>query len=81
MDDNPNDLIPKLLDAWCDRREYRALSIVLPAWTAVNGLTDSWGELFAALRHAYAMCNDLPPDERDAIKRAYVAIDVKVLRR
>ena len=29
-----------LIDGWCDRRAYKALARVLPAWLGNNGLTD-----------------------------------------
>lgn len=40
-----NTTLENLIEAWCDRREYKALAIVLPTWLANNGLTDGWGEL------------------------------------
>jgi hypothetical protein len=38
-----------LIDAWCDRRCLRALSYILPAYLAFDGLTDGWAELYVAL--------------------------------
>jgi hypothetical protein len=73
--EDPNPIIERLVEAWCDRREYRALSILLPAWSSNNGLTDGWEHLRDNLKHAYAMCPHLPADERDTIKRVYVDID------
>jgi hypothetical protein len=70
-----NATIERLLECWCDRREYGALAAVLPAWTANNGLTDGWIALRDALRHVYAACTHLPSDERDVMKRCIVAID------
>ena len=77
---NLNDIISRLVDRWCDRRELRALAYVLPGWTDNNGLTDGWSQLRDDLKHAYAMCDDLPPDERDELKRAYVLIDTMLKR-
>lgn len=43
--------------------------------TANNGLTDGWAMLRDSPKHAYAMCNNLPTDERDTLKRTYVIIE------
>ena len=72
MADDPNETIRSLIDAWCERREYGALATVLPAWLGNNGLTDGWSDLHDALKHVYAMCIELPQDERDALKKTYV---------
>ena len=81
MSPDPNQIISDLVDDWCDRRELRALSYVLPAWTGNNGLTDGWSQLRDDLKHAYAMCTDLPAEERDKLKEAYVGIDVALRNR
>jgi hypothetical protein len=76
-----DEFISQLVDVWCDRRELQLLSYVLPAWTGNNGLTDGWRQLYDDLKHAYAMCTDLPPEERDRLKQTYVAIDVALRKR
>jgi hypothetical protein len=76
MAEDPNITIQCLVDAWCDRRALRPLAYVLPAWTNNNGLTDGWQQLHDSLKHAYAMCTELPDAERNQLKQAYVAIDV-----
>ena len=81
MSPDPNQIISDHVDDWCDRRELRALSYVLPAWTGNNGLTDGWSQLRDDLKHAYAMCTDLPAEERDKLKEAYVGIDVALRNR
>jgi hypothetical protein len=68
--------IKALLDRWCDRREYRALHIVLGGWLSLNGLSDGLAHLRDALRSAYALCPNLPPEERELLKTYYVQIDV-----
>jgi hypothetical protein len=73
--------VQQLIELWCNRREYVPLAIVLPAWTSNNGLTDGWETLHDALKHAYAMCRDLPDAERDALKSAYIAIEVALRNR
>ena len=81
MSPDPNQIISDLVDDWCDRRELRALSYVLPAWTGNNGLTEGGSQLRYDLKHAYAMCTDLPAEERDKLKEAYVGIDVALRNR
>jgi uncharacterized membrane-anchored protein len=75
VSDNLNEDLNVLVDNWCARKEYAALSLVLPAWLSNNGLTDGWVELRDALKHAYVMLKDLPCDERDLLKKFYVQID------
>jgi hypothetical protein len=70
------DDIKTLLDRWCDRREYRALHIVLGGWFSLNGLSDGLGDLRDALRSAYASCPNLPAEERELLKTYYAQIDV-----
>jgi hypothetical protein len=76
-----NAIISELVDAWCSRRELKVLSYVLPAWTSNNGLTDCWTQLHDDLAYAYAVCRDLPDDERGKLKDAYVAIEVRLHNR
>jgi hypothetical protein len=63
-----NDDVGKLLESWCDRREYRALAAVLPAWCATNNLTDGSSGLGNALQTAYTLCGHLPNHEREMLK-------------
>lgn len=81
METDPNDDIRQLVEGWCDRREYKPLAIVLPAWIGNNGLTDGWSDLRDALKSAYALCRHLPPDERDLLKKLYVNIDIGLRKR
>jgi hypothetical protein len=73
-----NDEIRRLVEAWCDRREYAALASLLPHWLSNNGLTDGWEGLAAALRST-ANFHALPDDERITLKRLWVELDT-VLR-
>jgi hypothetical protein len=75
MKTNTSDTIRSLVEKWCERKHFGPLALVLPAWISNNGLTDGWEILYGALKHAHAMCTDLPPDERDVLKQVYVAID------
>ena len=38
------------IERWCDQRRLDALARLLPAYTAFNGLTDSWAGLCEALK-------------------------------
>jgi hypothetical protein len=40
----------KLIDAWCERREFRLLKTILLAYPRVSGLTDEWSDLATALK-------------------------------
>ena len=48
--DEPFAVLHELVRAWCDRHCLEALSHVLPAYLAFNGLTDAWNQLYDALR-------------------------------
>lgn len=78
---DPNVMIEFLVEVWCERKDYKPLALVLPAWINNNGLTDGWKTLHETLKHAYSTCIDLPSDERDALKRVYVAIEAELRNR
>ena len=63
-----NDDVRKLLESWCERREYRALVSVLPAWCAANSLLEGAPALRDALRTTYTLCGHLPNHEREMLK-------------
>jgi hypothetical protein len=81
MADDPNSAIRELVDRWCERRELWALATLLPAWLGNNGLTDGWQALSDALRHTCATEGQLPQDERETLKRLYVAVDESLRHR
>jgi hypothetical protein len=72
-----NEEIQALVDRWCQRRDLPALAGILPAWLANNGMTDGWADLAAAL-HAMSGRRHLPQEEREQLKRLYVAVDSAV---
>jgi hypothetical protein len=39
-----------LVDAWCERRQLKLLSIILQSYPRVSGLTDEWAELANGLK-------------------------------
>jgi len=60
--------VEKLVDGWCERRNLRALRIVLPAYPMADGATDAWGGLLAALKQVRISCReDLEMKEMDAL--------------
>ena len=73
-----NNEIRRLVEGWCDRREYGPLSAILTPWLYNNGLTDGWSDLADALRTT-ANSKGLPHEERHTLKRLWVEIDT-VLR-
>ncbi len=75
-----NDEIESLGEAWCARRELKALAGLLPSWLANNGLTDGWVALAEALHHV-STYRDLPPQEREALKQMWVEVPAAVQNR
>ena len=43
------------IERWCDQRRLAALALLLPAYTAFSGLTDSWADLYEALKATRAL--------------------------
>ena len=76
----PFDVVDRLIDQWCERREVGALARLLPAYVAFNGLTDGWVDLYQALRSTRAYAHDRLPkmEERDLEEAAKVV--AKALR-
>jgi hypothetical protein len=72
--ENINNEIRALVEAWCDRREYGALSGLLPWWISNNGMTDGWAGLADALRHV-SNYHNLPAHDRETLKRLWVELD------
>jgi len=66
--------VSRLIDAWCDRRELRALARLLPAWLDNNGLTEGWSDVLDALRTIRAD-GGLPDDEAFRVERCIVAVE------
>jgi hypothetical protein len=44
-----------LIDRWCDERKLGALSRLLPAYLAMNGMTDGWATLYEGLKNTRAL--------------------------
>ncbi len=44
-----------LIDRWCEGRKLKPLSLILPGYLALNGLTDGWAMLLDALKSTRAL--------------------------
>jgi len=77
----PHEIIKGLVDAWCERRALKPLSILLPAWVAFSGLSDAWHDLRNALRHVRAMAKDSLTDaEQEHLGQAIAMVDKALWR-
>jgi hypothetical protein len=61
--EEPFGVLHKLVREWCDRQCLEALSQVLPAYLAFNGLTDAWNRLYGALRNVQSLARYELTDE------------------
>ena len=68
-----------LIDAWCDRRELRALALLLPAFVSNTGLTDGWAGVMEAL-YDLRSYRSLPTEEGDEIRRLIPIVESAVYR-
>jgi hypothetical protein len=74
-----DDAVKELVDRWCDRRDLKALRLILSGWPRVSGLTDEWAQLIEALRSLRAE-GHLPEDERATIEQLLVEVERIVYR-
>lgn len=66
----------RLIDGWCDRRCFKALSQVLPGFLAFNGMTDGWAELQQALVKVRGLARgELSDDEMETVTGLITATD------
>jgi len=61
--EEPFAVLHKLVREWCDRQCLEALSQVLPAYLAFNGLTETWSCLYDALRNVQSLARYELTDE------------------
>ena len=52
---NYGEALSSLIERWCDQRHLAALAQILPKYLAMNGLTDAWADLYAALKSTRAL--------------------------
>ena len=80
---DPDDVraINQLVDAWCERRELRALREILSGWPLSSGLTDDYAQLLEALHSLRGVARDaLTPTELDVIERLIPRVEQLVYR-
>ena len=65
--------LKKLTDQWCDRRALKPLSHLLPAYLALNGLTDGYAALSEGIRDILAFAREEITEEEKAELRSLLA--------
>lgn len=71
-----------LIDSWCERRELRPLSYLLPHYPGVLAHTDQQFELLDALKDIKGLCrDDLTPEERRLVMQAHDFIEGRLRTR
>jgi hypothetical protein len=74
-------VLRRVIDAWCDRRALRPLSLILGPYLAFDGLTDTWGKLLTALKTVSAHCQkDISEAELDRVRDLIRAAEPVVYR-
>ncbi|MEO7053341.1 MAG: hypothetical protein ABI191_00045 [Rhizomicrobium sp.] len=59
VDDNNLVSLRQMIERWCDERKFGALSLLLPGYLSLNGLTDGWGNLYVALKATRALGHEV----------------------
>jgi hypothetical protein len=71
----------KLIDAWCDRRAFRALRCVLPGYPPSTMLTDGLGELLTALQNVRAFAREeITPAELQSLDECIRVLERSIYR-
>lgn len=74
--------LKKLADGWCERRALRPLSIFLPAYLSLNGLTDGYADLEKALKDVLALAKgNLTQEEMKEAKRLLILTQQAIYHR
>jgi hypothetical protein len=82
MQDEFSQIMNSLADRFCERRAYACLFRFLPAYYALNGLTDGWDDCRNALANTRSFCHDdLKKDEMNDINTALNIIDRMLSKR
>ena len=74
------DPMTRMIDAWCERRELKALAIVLPASVNNFGVTDGWAAVLEAFRDLRSR-TWLPNDERLVVERVATVVEDALIDR
>ena len=65
-----------LINGWCERREFRPLAYLLPAYPGVLAHTDQQFQLLEALKNLKRLCLDhLTPQELRLVTQAHDFLD------
>jgi hypothetical protein len=68
-----------LVEAWCDRRAFRALRQILAGYPLTSRLTDDWAGLLTALEAVRGLAADeLIDDEPERVDRLISAVSAIV---
>ena len=70
-------ILDPLLKAWCDRREFKALRLILRAYPQPAGvwLTDQCMDLIEALKDVKGLCHgELPREEIAEVTKALILL-------
>jgi hypothetical protein len=51
-------VLRQMIERWCDERKLGALSLLLPGYLSLNGLTDGWVNLYDALKSTRSLGHD-----------------------
>jgi hypothetical protein len=71
-----------LVERWCDERNLRALSRLLPGYLSMNGLTDGWTNLYEALKLTRALGHEaFSPTDWDMLNELIRGAERIVYRR
>lgn len=64
-----------VIDSWCARRKLKPLAVLLPAYVAYSGLTDSVRGLYEAICSLRGLSSDqVTDDEKDAISEVRASL-------
>ena len=74
-----NGPLARLIDDWCDRRDLGPLSVLLPAYTSNNGLTDGWADVLEGLL-ALRSSRRLPEREQQEVEALIILVERMVYR-
>lgn len=74
--------IEGLINAWCDRRNLKALRFILNSWPFVSGLTDEWEALSESLKSIRSFCKkEITEDELDIVNTLSAEVDKLLSKR
>lgn len=70
-----------LVEAWCDRRQLKALRNIFKGYPLSSPLTDGWAELLDALESVRAFASEELTDEEKVIIGQLIAVISKAVYR